>query len=79
MYTVCQLPVTIYQIPRTRRNFYLPEDGQGVWPKHVGISYDKYEALWNQLAVNFVLYCEVRTSRSDTSYEVEEKETIDDN
>ena len=45
MYTVCQLPVTIYQIPRTRRNFYLPEDGQGVWPKHVGISYDKYEAL----------------------------------
>ena len=34
--TVCHIRCT------RRRNFKLPDDGQNMWPKHVGTVYNKY-------------------------------------
>jgi hypothetical protein len=46
MHIVCQFSVTISHIRCTHRpNLQLPEDGQDIWPKHVGVLYNKYKYI----------------------------------
>jgi len=47
MHTACQLPMTVNHICCAHRpNLYLTEGGHDIWPKYVGVWYNKCKTLW---------------------------------
>jgi hypothetical protein len=48
-------------------NLYFLEDGQNIWPKHVGALYNKYKTLCNELVVDL---CVLNCSMEDVQHQI---------